>query len=275
RENSELAQDSVVTTESITPNVLPPTSDKTQDSFSASAQELGDSRGVIQGRGDTETRRRSESIQTGIETPTEYKPHIQEFDGGLQPLSQGRTKGSESPRVPASPTPRVFFDEIKDAAPNENVVNCPEIESSSQNKETVGMTAQETTQDTSPEPVLSCPEGSSLSDPTPVTGKEFKRKDVVALVADPTQIGEVLYFNPNWNEYNVALKAGMTNYYKPAELIKVVPRSGARIQYKVFTGELVSKVASGWHVRWEVSKSFKKRFGNPPAIVKESEFRLI
>jgi CRISPR-associated protein Cmr3 len=214
RENSELVQDSVVTTESITPNVLPPTSDKTQDSFSASAQELGDSRGV---------------------------------------------------------------NEIKDAAPNEDVANCPEIESSSQNKETVGMTAQETTQDTSPETVLSCPEGSFLSDPTPATGKEFKPHDAVALVADPTQIGEVLYFNPNWNEYNVAfLIAGMTNYYKPAELIKVVPRSGARIQYKVFTGELVSKVASGWHVRWEVvSKSFKKRFGNPPAIVKESEFKLI
>jgi hypothetical protein len=43
-----------------------------------------------------------------------------------------------------------------------------------------------------------------LSDPTPATGKEFKPHDAVALVADPTQIGEVLYFNPNWNEYNVA-----------------------------------------------------------------------
>jgi len=114
-----------------------------------------------------------------------------------------------------------------------------------------------------------------LSDPTLVTGKEFEPNDVVALVAEPTQLGEVLYFNSDWNEYNVALRAGMTNYYKPSELIKVVPRAGARIQYKQFSGTLVSKVASGWHVRWSVSKSLKKRFGNPPSIVKEGEFKLI
>jgi len=38
---------------------------------------------------------------------------------------------------------------------------------------------------------------------------------------------------------------------------------------------LVAKVASGWHVRWSVSKSLKKRFGNPPATLKENQFKLI
>jgi len=212
RESSEPAQDSVVTTESITSNVLPHSADTTQDNFSASAQELGNETGV---------------------------------------------------------------NEINDAAPKGDVPNCPEIESSSQNQETVSLTAPEEIQDTCSEPVLGCPENSELSDPTPVTGKEFEPNDVVALVADPTQLGEVLYFNPDWNEYNVALSSGMTNYYKPSELIKVVPRAGARIQYKQFSGTLVSKVASGWHVRWSVSKSLKKRFGNPPSIVKEGEFKLI
>jgi hypothetical protein len=37
----------------------------------------------------------------------------------------------------------------------------------------------------------------------------------------------------------------------------------------------LSLVTSGWHVRWVVSKSLKKRFGNPPPIVKEGEFKLI
>jgi CRISPR-associated protein Cmr3 len=212
RESSEPAQDSVVTTESITSNVLPHSADTTQDNFSASAQELGNETGV---------------------------------------------------------------NEINDAAPKGDVPNCPEIESSSQNQETVSLTAPEEIQDTCSEPVLGCPENSELSDPTPVTGKEFEPNDVVALVADPTQLGEVLYFNPDWNEYNVALSSGMTNYYKPSELIKVVPRAGARIQYKQFSGTLVAKVASGWHVRWSVSKSLKKRFGNPPSTLKENQFKLI
>ncbi len=48
--------------------------------------------------------------------------------------------------------------EIKDAAPNFDVLSCPEFVSESRNSTTVGIPVQDQTQDNCPETVLSCPE---------------------------------------------------------------------------------------------------------------------
>ncbi|MEP0835544.1 HNH endonuclease [Microcoleus sp. AS-A8] len=69
----------------------------------------------VQGRGDAEMGRRGEIIQTGIETPPEpeYEPLNLRYSGGERPLGAiAPDFGSNSLRVPASPTPRVFFDEL-------------------------------------------------------------------------------------------------------------------------------------------------------------------
>jgi hypothetical protein len=68
--------------------------------------------------------------------------------------------------------------EIKEAAPNFDVLSCPEIVSMSHNSTTVGIPTQDKTQDTCPESVLSCPELSSKEEPVEIyTVGEFTARD--------------------------------------------------------------------------------------------------
>ncbi|MBD0363121.1 MAG: hypothetical protein ICV55_10175 [Coleofasciculus sp. C3-bin4] len=60
---------------------------------------------LIQGHGDTEMGRRPERIQTGTQTPPEFKPLNLRFSRGLEPLGLA----SPRPRVPASPR---LFDNV-------------------------------------------------------------------------------------------------------------------------------------------------------------------
>lgn len=50
---------------------------------------------------------------------------------------------------------------------------------------------------------------------------------------------------------------------------------GSRIQCGEFIGTLAARNGNGWFVNWETSALLRKKIGEPPAVVKDGEFKLI
>jgi hypothetical protein len=106
-------------------------------------------------------------------------------------------------------------------------------------------------------------------------------------------VSNSFYPNETWVECksqpNVGTKTMRLSWLKPLtpeqatihlQRVKVIEAETTalkrkRIQHKEFTGTLIEKVRSGWHVLWDVSKSTRNRFGNPPELLQDGDFEFI
>jgi hypothetical protein len=135
--------------------------------------------------------------------------------------------------------------EIKPDGPSFDVPSCPELISESHNTATVDVPAQDKTQDTCPETALSCPEldlavsSSSATLPEEAPRVTFQPGDKVALAANPERIGEVLWVDEDWGEYQIAFSDAI-EWLEATDLVRI----------KQLTTQVSEEFRVGAYVHW-------------------------